>query len=56
MKIIQLYIIVFSLFSIPCNSQENIVVDQINPNLLFLLVEKRTRTALERQRLQKGVA
>ena len=32
MKTIKLYIIVFSLFSISCNSQENIV-NQINPNL-----------------------
>ena len=32
MKVIQLYIIVFYLFSLSCNSQENIV-EQINPNL-----------------------
>ena len=32
MKVIQLYIIIFYLFSLSCNSQENIV-EQINPNL-----------------------
>jgi len=33
MKMIQLYIILFFFFSLSCNSQENIVVDPINPNL-----------------------
>ena len=33
MKVKQLYIILFYLLPLSCNSQKNIVVNQINPNL-----------------------